>query len=426
VPESPFVFISFASADADLAHRAVATLERAGIRCWIADRDIRMAASYPAAITAAIKGSGALLLLLTEHANGSPHVQREVELAFTSRRPILPVRIAGVMPSSDLQYFLSASQWLDAGTAFDDEDLTKIEPVLKDLLQGRRFSGEITAGWPPWMRPVVGAALVVVAAAGAWLWFNHRPRATELPAGQPGRAAVESPPPENVPTVAINPTPAPAAAGTNRPASKVNPRDGQTYLWIPPGRFVMGCSDGDPACESDEKPTHDVQITRGFWLARSEVTDGQSTMPQTAVTWAAAKAYCSRIGGRLPTEAEWEYAARAGSRSRYYGTPDAIAWFAANSDERAHPVATKTPNAFGLYDMLGNVSEWVVDRYYNAYDDSSDPLKPDQPLAGNASGVARGGSWTSEATGVRVSRRLEVPPDATEPHIGFRCALDSL
>jgi formylglycine-generating enzyme required for sulfatase activity len=76
--------------------------------------------------------------------------------------------------------------------------------------------------------------------------------------------------------------------------------------------------------------------------------------------------------------------------------------------------------------MLGNVSEWVRDRYYNAYDDSSHPSVVEEPLAGNASGVARGGSWVSEAPGVRVSRRLEMPPDAEEPHIGFRCALDRL
>ena len=105
-------------------------------------------------------------------------------------------------------------------------------------------------------------------------------------------------------------------------------------------------------------------------------------------------------------------------------SPVAHAWFEANSDGHPHPVGTKAPNAFGLHDMLGNVSEWVRDRYYNAYDDSSDAADVVEPLAGNASGVARGGSFLSEADGVRASRRLEMPPDAEEPHIGFRCALD--
>jgi formylglycine-generating enzyme required for sulfatase activity len=193
-------------------------------------------------------------------------------------------------------------------------------------------------------------------------------------------------------------------------------------------------------CDNDEKPAHPVEITRGFWLARTEVTiaqfqkttspaassDNPANVPMTGVDWSEAKQYCASVGGRLPTEAEWEYAARGGVKGRYYGSPASIAWFRDNSDERAHPVALKAPNAFGVHDMIGNVAEWVLDRYYNAYDETSDPLAPDQPLAGNASAVARGGSWVSDATGLRVSRRLEMPPDATEPHIGLRCVLNRL
>ena len=224
------------------------------------------------------------------------------------------------------------------------------------------------------------------------------------------------PPAAAPPTPVTNEPPAssplrPPAAATMAPVTpnaKTNPRDGQTYVWIAAGSFVMGCSDGDPMCDDDEKPAHAVEITRGFWLARTEVTiaqfqkmtsapaesgDSPATMPVTGVNWSEAKQYCGRVGGRLPTEAEWEYAARAGMKARYYGSPAAIAWFEDSSDGHAHPVATKAPNAFGLYDMLGNVGEWVLDRYYNAYDETSDPLQPDQPLAGNASAIARGGSW---------------------------------
>jgi formylglycine-generating enzyme required for sulfatase activity len=207
----------------------------------------------------------------------------------------------------------------------------------------------------------------------------------------------------------------------------------------------MGCSAGDPACEKDEGPSHQVEIRRGFWLARTEVSERQfsdraagrrltaaaaSGLPAKGVSWAAAKSYCQGVGGRLPTEAEWEYAARAGTSTRYYDSLPAVAWFSGNTDEAPRPVAGKKPNAFGLYDMLGNVSEWVLDRYYNAYDDTSDPASDpadvEQPLAGNAFGVARGGSWVSDPNGVRVSRRLEMFPDAEEPHIGFRCASDRI
>ena len=377
----PHIFISFASADAALVHQAVTALEQAGLRCWFSDRDIEPAASYPAAITDAVKSSGAVLLLLTDASNQSPHVTREIELAFNARRPILPVRVGGAAPSPDLQYFLSRSQWLDVGASLDAAELARVESRLRELLRGG--TGGLVIDARPWRRIAIIAAVVVAGAAAFLVWK------------------------------------------TTGPASlKVNAQDGESYVWIPPGRFTMGCSADDPACEDDEKPPHIVEIGRGFWMARNERSvDG---LPATGVSWAAAKSYCQSVGGRLPTEAEWEYAARAGTSTRYYDSLQAIAWFSDNSDEGPHPVGGKTPNAYGLHDMLGNVSEWVLDRYYNAYDETSDPAKVEEPLAGNASGVARGGSWVSDADGVRVSRRLEMPPDAEEPHIGFRCVVDEL
>lgn len=396
------VFISFASADAALAHHTVASLEQSGLRCWFSDRDIEPAASYPATITDAVKSSGAVLLLLTETSNQSPHVIREIELAFSARRPILPVRIGGATPSPDLQYFLSRSQWLDVGASLDGAELTRIESRLRELLRGRNGGGGFLIDTHPWLRIAVIAAVVVAGAAVFLVWNGRRV------GDQAATPATED-----------EPAPAPAAVTV-----KVNAKDGQPYVWIPPGRFTMGCSTGDPACEDDEKPTHVVEIARGFWLARTERSvDG---LPVTGVSWAAAKTYCQGVGGRLPTEAEWEYAARAGTSTRYYDSLPSIAWFSDNSDDGPHAVGGKAPNAYGLHDMLGNVSEWVLDRYYNAYDETSDPANVEEPLAGNASGVARGGSWVSETDGVRVSRRLEMPPDAEEPHIGFRCVVDKL
>jgi formylglycine-generating enzyme required for sulfatase activity len=396
------VFISFASSDAALVHQAVTALEQAGLRCWFSDRDIEPAASYPAAITDAVKSSGAVLLLLTEASNQSPHVIREIELAFNARRPILPVRIGGAAPSPDLQYFLSRSQWLDVGASLDAAELARVESRLRELLRGRSGGGGFLIDGRPWLRIAVIAAVVAAGAAAFFVWNGRR--VDEQPVTPPTPAENE---------------PAPAAV-----TAKVNVKDGQPYVWIPPGRFTMGCSAGDPACEDDEKPPHIVEIARGFWMARTERSvDG---LPVTAASWAAAKSYCQSVGGRLPTEAEWEYAARAGTSTRYYDSLPAIAWFSDNSDEGPHPVGGKTANAYGLYDMLGNVSEWVLDRYYNAYDETSDPASVEEPLAGNASGVARGGSWVSDADGVRVSRRLEMPPDAEEPHIGFRCVVDEL
>jgi formylglycine-generating enzyme len=152
----------------------------------------------------------------------------------------------------------------------------------------------------------------------------------------------------------------------------------------------------------------------------------EGNLPVCGVSWADAKNYCAATGGRLPTEAEWEYAARAGSPQAYYGVLSEIAWYARNSEDAPHAVGKKKPNAFGLYDMLGNVWEWVLDRYYIKYYDDSAATGPDvdQPLAPNATAVARGGFWESDAVGLRVSHRLEQEKEGNDIPIGFRCARD--
>jgi formylglycine-generating enzyme required for sulfatase activity len=195
----------------------------------------------------------------------------------------------------------------------------------------------------------------------------------------------------------------------------------------------MGCSPGDPACSPDELPAHPVTV-RGFWLAQTELTGAQyrkgapagkgvaatPDSPVTSITWVAAKAYCAAVGGRLPTEAEWEYAARASTTTFAYGRASAIGWHLENSDEMVHPVAKLKPNAWGLYDMLGNVHEWVLDRYFNKYDPDDEEIV--EPTAPNALATIRGGAWTTEPGNLRASMRLERYPDTADPNIGVRCA----
>jgi len=257
--------------------------------------------------------------------------------------------------------------------------------------------------------------------------------------------------------VAPSAEPRPQATGELKPgAVRVNPKDGLNYVWIPAGDFDMGCSPGDNQCDPDEKPRHHVIISTGFWLAQTPVTvaayakfiestGGRMPRPQPFnpnwenrqnpiidIGYENAEAYCKWIGGRLPTEAEWEYAARAGSTASTYGPLDEIGWYADNSGQQhldstklwaqqrssyllqlfqnhngTHDVAQKRPNAFGLYDMLGNVWEYTSDYYArNYYANSSDrdphgPTSPD-PLT---SYVLRGGSWVDQPARVRVSYR---------------------
>jgi len=160
------------------------------------------------------------------------------------------------------------------------------------------------------------------------------------------------------------------------------------FVSIPAGNFMMGCSEGDRECYAEEKPEHRVSITRPFEMGKFQVTQAQyeavrtvnpsysqgPNLPVEGVSWEDAQKFCEALNGkrdgylyRLPTEAEWEYAARAGDSSCRYGPLVEIAWFHDNSGGKTHPVGQKKPNGFGLYDTLGNVWEWVQDWYDITY-----------------------------------------------------------
>jgi hypothetical protein len=431
------IFISYASEDAAVADRIRNGLEQAGVACWIAPRDIEPGTSFPAAITAAINRCSAQVLLLTPQANTSRHVLSEVELAFNAGKPILAVLVGKLTPSADLQYFISTSHWFDADVSFDDDDLAKLKVDLEKLLAGERVRVEAQRR-QAWRRPaIVAAGIVAFVVIAAAIYFPSR-RTSPGPAPPTGSPAVPAPAAPAATPPPSEPAPGPAPLPTAGVRSKVNAADGQIYVWVPPGSFAMGCSRGDNDCAPDELPVHTVRIRRGFWLARTEVTNGQwvkrmkpaprldragtDNHPVVGMERVEAKDYCARIGGRLPTEAEWEYAARAGSGDRYYDTLSQIAWFENNSDDQPHPVGQKDPNAYGLYDMLGNVYEWVLDRYYNKYDDTTDEIE--EPLPPNSSAVTRGGAWHVDAKGLRVSNRVDVPRDYADLDTGFRCAIE--
>ncbi len=200
---------------------------------------------------------------------------------------------------------------------------------------------------------------------------------------------------------------------------ELNPADGLQYAWIPPGSYQT---------EDRER----ITITRGFWLTDSEITQdayrkvaGKSPshfkgdhLPVESVNWEEASAYCQKIGGRLPTESEWEHAARAGTGKDVYGELDRIAWYRSNSDDKTHAVRTKEPNAWGLYDMLGNVEEWTEDWHTSKRETGNDPKGP----ASGSERVARGGSWSYYSTLARASSRFGRGPSGRNFTFGFRCA----
>ena len=201
----------------------------------------------------------------------------------------------------------------------------------------------------------------------------------------------------------------------------------------------MGCSPGDNEFLDREKPAHQVEITKGFWMGETPVTQEawervtgsrpsvlrDPLLPVVKVNWEEAGRYCRAIGMRLPTEAEWEYAARANNPTARYGELDDIAWNRGNSGDQAHAVKGKLPNAWGLYDTLGNVEEWVADWYDESCYQWSEARDPTGPKKGTDK-VVRRGSWGDNAPHIRVSDRDSYEPTRRTNYIGFRCTADIL
>ena len=333
--------------------------------------------------------------------------------------------------------------------------------TLKVTLAGRRdFEQSVTVvdGRPSSVvaqLASVAGSIRVKALAGAAVWLDSSIRGTVDASGQLLIAGI-SPGPHDLRVTAQGKVDdarsITVAGGAETPVQvaladgvRVNPQDGLKYVWIAPGNFMMGCSPGDNGCAAPEKPAHRVNFSKPFWIGQTEVTVAaykrfvaaanakmppvspkidrgwkNGNLPIVDVTWAEADQYCNWIGGKLPTEAEWEYAARGGSLLPRYGDLSTIAWSKENAGNQTHEVAAKTPNAFGLFDTLGNVWEWISDWYDPNYYQTSPNQNPAGPATGSEK-VLRGGSWIVDSTLLRVSDRYSIQPGARSDFFGFRC-----
>ena len=268
------------------------------------------------------------------------------------------------------------------------------------------------------------------------------------------RDVTAAPPPTKPAAAAPTSGPAPAAGSpSSAPAAAMpaNPKPGQAMvnsvgmklIYIPPGEFRMGSDPSEPGRHDDET-AHDVKITRGFWIGATEVTQAQcrkvtgfnpsdpkgDNLPANKLSWPQAVAFCKMLSKAeartysLPTEAQWEYACRAGSTGPYSGGElDDVAWHMDNSGEKPHEVAAKKPNAWGLYDMHGNLAEWCQDLYRRDLG-SAPAVDPAGPAEGAGARVVRGGSWGHFARACRGAARASFNPAYPLDRVGLRVIIE--
>jgi formylglycine-generating enzyme required for sulfatase activity len=213
-------------------------------------------------------------------------------------------------------------------------------------------------------------------------------------------------------------------------------------IFIPPGEFTMGTPDNESGRQKDEGPVHKVTIKSPFYIGKFEVTQAQyesimgtnpskfkgDDLPVDSITWGEAIEFCRKMSEltghkyRLPTEAEWEYACRASTKTTFFWGNDfdeSYGWYRKNSGGTSHPVGEKSPNAWGLYDMCGNIEEWCVDWYKKSYKNKEHEIDPQGPSSGTLR-VRRGGCWQHSIPCLRSGNRFYFDPDERSNQIGFR------
>jgi formylglycine-generating enzyme required for sulfatase activity len=464
------VFISHSARDKPYADAVCAKLESQNIRCWIAPRDIAPGMDWGAAILEAIDGARVMLLVFSAHANASPQIKREVERAVNKELIVVPVRVEDVKPTGNLEYFLGTPHWLDAITPPFERHLDRIADSTKFWLE--RIKGDSTTPEPPvarpslpvmsrdepsaatsttteiarprtrpkWIAPTIAALVIALVATVAYFATRYFDAQQELAREQ---AAQQAPPRLRAqPFTGENPT----AAKTFREPEMVV---------VPAGTFTMGSPPSEPGRYDDEGPQHRVAIGRAFAVSKYPVTRDEyaqfawetssaskewlnPTFQQTGedpvvnVSWDDAKAYVAWMSEktgksyRLLSESEYEYAERARTTTVFWwGNNSGEVCSHANARECGHngtvKVGSYPANAFGLYDMAGNVWEWTEDCSHESY--AGAPEDGTAWTTGDCGQrVLRGGSWGDLTRDLRSASGDGNYTGDRDVHDGFRVA----
>jgi formylglycine-generating enzyme required for sulfatase activity len=341
-------------------------------------------------------------------------VRRELEHAIQTDRHIVPVEIPPFAWPEDAAMPPAVAE-LKRHNSFEynHSHWRTIKPTLVKRLRVKRAGAAVTSEVAP--APKVAPAPAT----------SRQPRAPQTWCD----VIAESPDPSVV-------TDAQGRArmlATGLPWKVRDRKTGIVMLLCPPGEFMMGSpasEAGRGACETQHRRT----IGKAFYLGETEVTQEQwlrvkgenpsyfraAKNPVEQVSWDDCQRFCASTGLRLPSEAEWEYACRAGTTGAYAGPLDAMAWYGVNSGNRTHAVASKKVNPWGLFDMHGNVWEWCEDGYGDY------PVGAATQTAARAAEVGarvlRGGGWLDYASVCRAAYRFSIAPGHARYYVGFRVA----
>jgi formylglycine-generating enzyme required for sulfatase activity len=457
------VFISYSSKDKTIADAACAKLESRNIRCWIAPRDVLAGKPFATSLLNAIRASRVFVLILSKESNQSVHVLREVSEAVNSGKPIIPFRIADIELSDEMHYYIKSIHWIDAMTPPAERYLSKLSENVQALLSVGEYQPSETV-YPTTAIPSIKRTgfslrligiLVAICIVGVLSWILIRKPSSQL---------ISQVAPEDIVTMqdsTLSLTVAPESTLMAGEPDQFKDDIDIPMVLIPAGHFQMGSNWGD----EDEWPEHRVYLD-AFYIDVYEVTNelyvrfmnemdnqeesGESWLdssrgiinsssgwvsdpyysyhPVVMVSWYGASAFCEWRGARLPTEAEWEKAARGGLEGKLYPWGDDLPVNTFGMENGAQygdrgettvPVGSFGTNGYGLYDMAGNVEEMVADRWMVSYYSHSPAENPTGPTTGDYH-VIRGGSWISNTYGVRVSARHWVN-FGKYTNFGFRC-----
>jgi len=463
------IFVSYSHKDTEYAHELADSLQNMGFEVWIDER-LDYGAQWPQELQKQLDGCSAFILIMSRHSYASDWVQSELQRAKRKLKPIFPLLLDGDEPWLSVE----STQYYDVREAANPDpkfyaDLKKVitpDPNARTLLKPKGSGTDTPARALPGLKMgILIAAIVLFAGVAIWLGGALSKKSTN-PTEPAAIATIEETSSEET-TSLPEATLAPEMTASPQPISSGD----DDMALVPAGEFTMGrnakdeftgCQEVSQDCQlsafMDEEPVHRV-VLDAFSIDKTEVTNslykvcedqGVCTPPQETnsntqasyygnpafddypviyVSWDQAKTYCEWRGARLPTEAEWEKAAR-GTDGRTYPWGEKIDETFANFNYAVGDTAAvgsyengKSP--YGLNDMAGNVWEWVADWYSDTYYGKSPAENPLGPASGEMR-VLRGGSWGLVGVSVSTAYRYARDPAETSPDLGFRCAKDAI